>query len=112
MPMFSQIKDLAADSKEYVESKLELHKLKLVDKTARTISFSTTLVVVSMAGLFCLGFASVGLALKLGDWMGKVYYGVFIVGGFYLIIFLIVYGMRNKWIKRPVTDLIIQHMLK
>ena len=110
--MFRQIKDLAADSKEYVETKLELHKLKLVDKTARTISFSTMLVVISMAGLFCLGFTSIGLALKLGQWLGKGYYGIFIVGGFYLIVFLIVYGMRKKWIKKPVTDRIIQHMLK
>ena len=52
-----------------------------------------------------------GIALWLGDLIGKIHYGFFVVAGFYALIGLILYIFRNKWIKKPLNDSMINEML-
>jgi len=59
-----------------------------------------------------VGFVSVALAILIGKTMGDYYYGFLIVGGFYLIVLLIIYVQRKKWIKEPVANGLINKMLK
>jgi hypothetical protein len=44
--------------------------------------------------------------------LGKTYYGFFLVSGFYLLAGIIVYSNREKWIKEPVSDAVIDKLLK
>jgi hypothetical protein len=48
----------------------------------------------------------------IGNTLGEYYYGFFIAGGFYLIVLLIVYVQRKKWIKGPIANSLINKMLK
>ncbi len=110
--MFTQIKTLFGDSKEYYASELELAKLKLVDKSSRQISLSAFLIILYILGLLCIGLLSLGIAIRLGERLGEYYYGFFILGGFYFILLLIFNLNRKKWIKKPVSDAIIRNLLK
>jgi hypothetical protein len=53
----------------------------------------------------------VGIALLLGDWLGKLYYGFFIVAAFYLIAGLVLYSLREKWLKSPIANSMIKNLM-
>jgi hypothetical protein len=52
-----------------------------------------------------------GVALWLGSLMGENYLGFFTVAAFYALIGIILFIFRNKWIKKPLNDSMINHML-
>ena len=64
-----------------------------------------------MVVLFTI-FFNIGMALWLGDLLGEVYYGFFIVAVFYLVVGVILYFFLRKWIKGPVSKLIITEALR
>lgn len=105
------LEDLFQKMKEYAEVQVNLLRLKGARKLASSLSSivsSVILVVISGAILFCF---TIGISLLVGDWLGKTYYGFFIVGGIYVIAGIIIYRMRNKLIKRKVTDKLIRELL-
>jgi hypothetical protein len=97
---------------EYGKTSYELVKLKAVDKTSDLVSsfLPRTLVFILIASF--LLFLNLGLALWLGEVLGKVYYGFFVVAGFYVIAGIVIYFFMHKWLKRLVSDYLIKQMLK
>lgn len=90
----------------------ELSKLKALETT--TVVASTLvarLSVVLMMSIFILVF-NIGVALYLGDLLGKSYYGFFIVAAFYLVAGIVLHFFLHKWIKKPLADLIITQALQ
>jgi hypothetical protein len=55
---------------------------------------------------------NIGLGLYLGSMLGKSYYGFFVLTGFYLIIGTLFYLFRNKWIREPISNVIIKKIAK
>jgi hypothetical protein len=99
-------------SQDYLETKVELAKLKAIDKSSDVLSTLIVLVSMIFAGLLAFLFISIALALYLGFLVGSAHAGFFIMGGFYAVILLLLFLRRDKWIKTPVTNLIIKKMLK
>jgi hypothetical protein len=50
--------------------------------------------------------------LLIGNWLGRNYYGFFIMGGFYSIVALIIYARRGKWLRDPFSNMLIRKILK
>lgn len=97
---------------EYTKTSIELAKLKGLETTTEIVSLLVArLSVILMLSLFLLVF-NVGVALWLGDLLGKNYYGFFIVAAFYLLGGIILHLFLLRWIKKPVSDLIITQALK
>jgi hypothetical protein len=112
MTYTESIKTLIDKSKDYLETKIELTRLKSIDKSADVLS--TVVVTVSMlfVSFLLILFISTGAALFLGKMLGAYHDGFFIMGGFYAIILLVIYVKREKWIKTPVANVLISKMLK
>jgi hypothetical protein len=106
------IKTLIDKSKDYLDMKIELTKLKTIDKSADVLSTVVVMVSMIFIGSLFIVFISLGLAFMLGKALGAYYYGFFIVGGFYAIILLLIYIQREKWIKIPIANGLINKMLK
>lgn len=89
----------------YIKTTLELSKLKALE----TASFTLTTVISRLIVFFVLAlfivFLSIGVALFLGDLLDKTYYGFFIVAAFYLVAGTIFYFSLDKWIEKPISDL-------
>lgn len=99
-------------AKDYTVTTIELIKLKTLDKVADTISTVIPLaVVIVLVASFWL-FLSLGVALWLGDMLGKTFYGFFIVAGFYILLGIVIHFFLHKWIKRLIGDYFVKHMLK
>ena len=96
---------------DYFETRLELLKLKSVDKSSDAVSSFASGLAVLFIFSFSVIILSIGLALWLGELIGKSYYGFFIIGGAYLIIGFIVYLFRKQLIKSAVANSFIDKVL-
>jgi len=96
----------------YSKTSYELSKLKLLETTILVVSaFLPRVSVIIMITLFAL-VLNIGVALFLGELLGKSYYGFFVVAAFYLLAGLILHLFLYKWIKKPVSNLIIKQALQ
>ena len=97
---------------DYSKTTMELFKLNAIDKSA-DIASSLAVRLAIFFGLALFIFSiSIGLGLWIGEFLGKSYYGFFVIGGGYLLITLIIYVCRNQLIKTPVSNSIITQMQK
>lgn len=95
----------------YGKANVELYRLKMIDKSAEVVStFATKLAIIIFFTLFFL-ILNVGIALWIGDMLGKSYWGFFIVAAFYAITGGVLYSFRDKLIKTPVRNSIILQAL-
>ena len=106
------IESLFDSAKEYGKTRIDLIKLRAADKSAEIISSLAAGLVFLIIMIVCFAILSVGLALLLGELLGKSYYGFFILAGFYFIIGLIFLSRKDKWCKGPIADLVIKKIFK
>ena len=97
---------------DYLETRLELIRLKATGKTSELISSLVSRIVIICIGCMVLVLFSIGFAIWLGTVLNKMYLGFFAVGIFYMLIILILFLGRNQLIKTPVKDLMIKNLLK
>ncbi|PKQ46097.1 hypothetical protein [Confluentibacter flavum] len=98
--------------KEYTETSLELYKLNAIDVTADVVSSLVSRIAIALVfSLFTL-FVNIAISLLIGNLLGAYYLGFLIVSGFYLVITIIFYFFNDRLIKAPITDLVIEKLLK
>ena len=104
------IEPLLERAEEYGRTSYELFKLKTLDKTTDLAStfFSRGIILLSFFAF--LFIVNIGLALWIGDLLGKSYYGFFCVSGFYGLAGIIFYLLRDR-IKRSFGDSIVSQIL-
>ena len=108
----STIEMLFVKAEDYTRTTAELLKLKAVDKTADVASSPLSRGAVSIVFVMFAFLANVGLSLWIGELLGKDYYGFLTVSSFYLIASVLLYVFRDPLIKLPVSNFIIERMLK
>jgi hypothetical protein len=106
------IESLLERAAEYGKVSFELVKLKTLDRITDIVSSVIPLTVVILLITSFLLFLNLGLALWLGDVLGKTYYGFFALAAFYFLIAVVFHFFLHKWIKRLVGDYFIKHVLK
>ncbi|BBE19508.1 hypothetical protein AQPE_3693 [Aquipluma nitroreducens] len=106
------IESLIEKGEQYGKTTLELLKLKTLDKSADVASnLVSWLIVLIFAVLFFL-ILNIGVALWLGELLGKSYYGFFVVSGIYALLALIFSIFRKQLIKDPLNNSIIEQVLE
>ena len=107
----SSIENLFEKTGDYLETRMELFKLKAVNTTSEITASILTKFIVGMVISLIILMLNVGIAIWIGDELGKIYYGFFIVSGFYIIVAILMYAFRRSWIKKPLNDMLINKML-
>lgn len=103
---------LIGKAEEYINTRIELLKLKAVDKISDSVSsFITTLIIIIVFFPFII-LLNIGLSLWIGNELENVPLGFFIIGAVYLLIGIILYVTRNKWLKPAFANMIIKNLLK
>jgi fatty acid desaturase len=97
---------------EYGKTSIELVKLKALDKTTDIVSSFVPLSIVILLVASFLLFLNLGLALWLGEILGKPFYGFFVVAAFYVITGIVIHFFMHRWIKKLVGNYLIKHVLK
>lgn len=105
------LEDLFFRSKEYLDTRIELWKLKGINKASSIFSTTVTAISLVLMGFVALIMFSIGLALYLGKVLGAYHYGFFIVGGLYIIIGLILVAFRKQLLKTPFSNWLIKNLI-
>lgn len=85
----------------YAATTLQLYKLYLVDFIANIFAEIYAKLIVMVLFSSCILFLSIGIALWLGEFLGKSYYGFLFVSGIYLITTLIFLRFKQRLINEP-----------
>jgi hypothetical protein len=102
------IESLLERATEFGRTTIDLAKLKVLDKTSDVVSsFLPHYLVIIILSTF-LFFLSLGIAVWLGEILGKSYLGFFVVAFFYFITGILVYFLFFKRIKKYIQDKIIK----
>jgi len=96
---------------DYLQTRLDLFKLKALDKASDTASSIVSGLTTVIIAIFALLLLNVGLSLWIGDLLGKIYLGFFIVAAFYILLAVIIHFTKDAWIKGPISTMIIKKML-
>jgi hypothetical protein len=108
----ASIEMLFEKAEDYSKTSIDLIKLNAIDKSADFASSLLTHLVISLvATMFIISF-NIGLALWIGEQLGKTYYGFFVVAGIYSLLTFFAYAFRFVWLKNPINNTIISQMLK
>lgn len=106
----SSIESLLESVEAYGKTTYELSKLKALDATSTVASsLISRLIIIILAMLFVF-VLSMGIALMIGDMMGKTYYGFLIVAAFYLIAVIIANYSLDSVVKKSISSLIITQL--
>jgi hypothetical protein len=106
------IEDFVSKAGDLAETKAELWKLGAADKISETVSSLLSVIAIAVLIGLSIIILSFGIAFWIGTEMGQLSYGFFIVGGFYLFIGLLVFLFRHTWIKTPISNLVINKIIK
>jgi hypothetical protein len=107
-----QIESLLESVAEYGKTSYELAKLKLLDKSSDAVSsFIPHAAVFTLASVFLI-FLNLGLAFWLGEILGSIYFGFFAVASFYGIFAIVFHFFLHKWLKKVISNYIINNVAK
>lgn len=107
----SSFETLLERAEDYTKTSIELIKLKAVDKISDGASSAASKVAAMFFFVFFFLMLSVGIALLLGDLLGKAWYGFMAVAGLYGILFAVLFFIKHNWLKKMVGNSIIKSML-
>ncbi len=107
--MFEALYERAVD---YGKTSFELNKLKAIEKSADVVSSLIPHIIVFVLISFFVLSLNLGLAFWIGDVLGKVAYGFFIVAGFYCILGLITHFFFHEKLKRYFGNYVIKLLFK
>ena len=111
-PTLTSIESLINKSKEYVETRRDLLKLKLVDKSSSVASAIAAGIALFLVFFIFFVVINIGIALLIGDWVGRTYLGFFILAAVYAIIGLVLFKGRDSIFKKPIVGIFLKKFVK
>ena len=98
--------------KEYAQIRKELAILTAVDKGSRLFANLITDGLVVLFAVLTFSFGSLALGFYLSEVLGNTYAGFLIITGFYLLVALIVYFTKDKYMEKAIINKIIAKFFK
>ena len=108
----SLIESLIEKGEQYGKTTIELIKLKTLDKSADVASTLISWAVVIVFTVLFFLILNIGIALWIGELLGKSYYGFFAVATFYALLSIIFILFREQFVKMPVNNSIVTQVLE
>jgi fatty acid desaturase len=106
------IDSLLERATEYGKTSFELIKLKAIDKTSNVASSAIPNIIVIVVFATFMLLLNFGLAFWLGEILGKVYYGFFVVAGFYCFVGIVLHFLMHNWLKKIIGNYIVKQVFK
>lgn len=95
------IGELGGSAKNYVQVKIDLAKLTLLEKVTRFTSYLFSVIVVMLFLLLAFGFGAAAFAVWYGQTYNNYFEGVLIAGGGLILLALLFVLLRHKIITNP-----------
>jgi hypothetical protein len=102
----SNVAEIITIARSYVNSRIELWKLSLLEKASLAGAYFLSSVIIVLIGAFFLLFVSLAFAFWYGQITGDIAAGFLITAGFYVVIGIIFLLARHLLITRPLIKAI------
>lgn len=106
------LESLVERATDYGKTSFELVKLQAVDKSSEVVSSVIPHTVVIILFSSFMLFLNLGLALWLGEILGRLFYGFFIVAAFYVLTAIFIHLFMHKPLKKIIRKYVITQLLK
>ncbi|RZJ68283.1 MAG: hypothetical protein EOO50_02360 [Flavobacterium sp.] len=106
------IQELIDKAETYAKTNIELYKLKAIDKTTDVFSSVASGIVIGVIITFLVIILSIGASLWIGELLGKLYYGFFIVAGFYALLAIILVATKKRVLEVFFNNYIVHEIFK
>jgi hypothetical protein len=108
----NKITNLAGHLEEYLKTREELAKLVAAEKSSMVAGtlFSSLVLLLIFSIVFL--FLSFSAAYYIAELTGKIYLGFISMTGFYLLLGILFYFNRQRWLKNPVADSVVKNFFK
>ncbi|TCD02998.1 phage holin family protein [Pedobacter psychroterrae] len=103
------IEDLYEDAKKYIDTRVEYTRLYLVEKISKVFADVVTNATVILCFVLAFLFGTVTLALFLSEVLGSYARGFGCVSLIYVILALIVYFTKEKYIEKAIINFTIRN---
>lgn len=103
------IEDLYEDAKRYMDTRVEYTRLYLVEKVSKIFADLVTNAVVIICFILAFLFGTFTLALFLSDVLGSNTRGFGCVALIYILLALIVYYTKEKYIEKAIINFTIRN---
>jgi hypothetical protein len=107
----TMIDSLYEKAEAYGKTTILIAKLKALEVTTVVVSRLAKSLAIVMALIMFLLVFNLGIAIWIGELLGKYYLGFFIVAAFYLLLAIVVNLFLHSWIKKSITRFIIINAL-
>lgn len=105
---FEEIKensqDLQDQAKAFLESNVSYYKLWFFKVAMKSTTMLLKLFLVSIMLVMVIVFFSIAGALAIGYAFNNFVYGFLIIGGFYLILSILIYKIQDKIVEGPILE--------
>jgi len=102
------IEDLVDDAKGFLEARVEYTRLYIVEKASKIFADLVTSTAVIVCFILAFLFGSVTLALYVSDLLGSYAGGFGCVSLFYILLAVIVYLTKDKYIEKAIINVAIR----
>ncbi|MCX2494301.1 phage holin family protein [Pedobacter sp. PF22-3] len=102
------IEDLVDDAKGFLEARVEYTRLYIVEKASKIFADLVTSTAVIVCFILAFLFGSVTLALYVSDLLGSYAGGFGCVSLFYILLAIIVYLTKDKYIEKAIINVAIR----
>jgi hypothetical protein len=108
----SSFEELAGSLKEYFNIQKKIIKLEAAEKASEFFSEAASMIVI--VGLFfaVFLFLSFAFAYALSSWLDSMFGGFAIVAGLYLLLALIFFKGKERFLKIPMMNMLIKSFFK
>mgnify|MGYP000915230213 FL=1 len=103
---------LLEKAESYGKTTIDLIKLKAVDQLSKIASNAVYITIIAIFTFFFLMVLNMALAFWIGDLLGKIYIGFFVVSAFYVLLIILLIIFKKQIIKTPLSNKIISKFLK
>jgi hypothetical protein len=104
----SFFKESRQQLEQYVQDRVLLLKLQMVEKVSQLIALLFTGLTLALLTFFILLFVSIMAGYYFANVTGSLYIGFGIVAIFYIILFVLIVSLRKKVIEKHIIDAVIK----
>lgn len=98
----NSIEELKDNIRAFKYSSIEYYKLDLYKKLVKGVISLINIILLGFLGLLALLFISIAVAISISNALDVPSAGYFIVGGFYILLLILILTVGRKYIKKKV----------
>ncbi len=106
--IFSRAEELAGHVKEYADNRIHAVKLSVAEKVSKIIANIIARAITLFIIFLFVVFASIALAIVIGEWTGELYWGFLIIAALYLFAGIILWLAKERILRLPIMNSLLK----